>query len=65
MVYQYTLLSGGLVDTINFLSHFQGSDMEAENDDYQDVETSLGRPFDNAFVIHADDMFPPSRLTSK
>ena len=33
--------------------------MEAENDDYQDVETSLGRPFDNAFVIHADDMFPP------
>lgn len=44
------------------LKHLQGSDMEAENDDYPHAESSLGRPFDSAYVIHSDDMFPSGEL---
>ena len=35
--------------------------MEGDNEDYQDVEDPIGRPFDNAFVLHADDMFPSGK----
>ena len=39
--------------------------MEADNEDYQDVEDPIGsgRPFENAFVLHADEMFPPGKRT--
>ncbi|KAK3600176.1 hypothetical protein CHS0354_039470 [Potamilus streckersoni] len=38
----------------------EGSDMEADEDDYIDIdETSMGQNYNDTFVIHADNMFPP------
>ncbi|XP_053377275.1 E3 ubiquitin-protein ligase HUWE1-like isoform X3 [Mercenaria mercenaria] len=35
----------------------EGSDMEADNFDFQPESASFGRPFNDHFVIHADEMF--------
>ncbi|XP_060587198.1 E3 ubiquitin-protein ligase HUWE1-like isoform X3 [Ruditapes philippinarum] len=43
----------------------EGSDMEADNFDFQPENAPFGRPFNDHFVIHADEMFGGSGSNSQ
>lgn len=44
-------------------SIFQGSDMDADEDDYHDMDTTITPGYEDDFLFHMDDMFPAGNST--
>ena len=42
--------------------YLQGSDMEADDDDFQDIDNAIAPHLDDEFMFHMEDIFPTGKL---